>query len=105
MLDICCDMRTVDDYEADAKYKRRLKDGMCGVCGKHKIEHSYGTRCRQCIDGHKLDGRNATMAALCETAGVVDSPDNPAESLRGLLAEFDIGESSTEIVRETRDGY
>ena len=104
MLDICCDMQSVDAYEADAEYERRLKDKMCGVCGKEKIEYPYGTRCRQCIDDHKLDDRNSTIAGLCETAGVTEFSDNPAEELRGLLSEFDIKESSTEIIREIRDG-
>ena len=32
-----------------------------------------------------------------------DMPDDPSKKLRGLLSEFDIKESATEIVRDIRD--
>ena len=45
----------------------------------------------------------STFSMLCEKHNIREFPENPAEALRGLLSEFDIKESSTEIIRDVRD--
>lgn len=48
-------------------------------------------------------GESSTLSMLCERYNIQEFPENPAEALRGLLSEFDIKESSTEIIRDVRD--
>ena len=54
----------------------------------------------------KLAGRKpekSSLDRLCEAYNIHEFPENPAEALRGLLSEFNIKESSTEIIRDIRD--
>ena len=50
----------------------------------------------------QIKSPKSTLRLFGETFGIQALPENPAEKLRGLLSEFGIEESSTDMVRDVR---
>lgn len=56
------------------------------------------------IEQSKTDApHKSSLSLYCEEHNIHSFPENPAEALRGLLAEFNIKESSTDIIRDVRE--
>ena len=55
----------------------------------------------------KNAAEESDLDMLCRMLDIKESdmPEDPSKELRGLLSEFDIKESATEIVRDVRDNH
>lgn len=78
----------------------KLERGNGRLLAELSLINAEASKTRQANTDHLHE---SSLSMLCELLNIQTFPEDPAEALRGLLAEFNIKESPTDIIRDVRE--